>query len=89
MDSASYADLLRLKLRHYFSREIDFLGTCPAYQLKKMLTASSLPVELILATTAIPFATEIDMLRISPILNQQDINLLNDYFFRNNRSYHK
>ena len=54
-----------------------------------MLTASSLPVELILATTAIPFATEIDMLRISPILNQQDINLLNDYFFRNNRSYHK
>lgn len=89
VDSASYADLLRLKLRHYFSREIDFLGTCPAYQLEKMLTASSLPVELILATTAIPFATEIDMLRISPILNQQDINLLNDYFFRNNRSYHK
>ena len=88
VDSASYAELLRFKLHHYFSRKIDFLGTCPAYQLEKLLKTSSYqPVELILATTSLVYSPGIDTLHISPILNQQDINLLNDYFFRNNRSY--
>lgn len=88
VDSASYSELLRFKLRHYFSRKIEFLGTCPAYQLEKLLKDSPhQPVELILTTTSLIYSPGIDTLHISPILNQQDINLLNDYFFRNNRSY--
>jgi transcriptional antiterminator len=88
VDSASYAELLHFKLSHYFSHKIELCGNCPAYQLETILQKEKEhPIELILTTTALLSQPEMDILHISPILNQQDINLLNDYFFRNNRSY--
>lgn len=89
VDSASYSELLRFKLKHYFSRKIEFCGTCPAYQLDNLLQNAEEPIELILATMPLTSHPDADILHISPILNQQDINALNDYFFRNNRSYRK
>lgn len=86
-DSASYAELVRFKLRTYFSHKIEFCGGCPTYQAEKLLASISPPVELVLATVQLPQPLKIDTLHISPVMNQQDINLLNDYFFRSNHSY--
>ncbi|MCF0110372.1 MAG: helix-turn-helix domain-containing protein [Erysipelotrichaceae bacterium] len=89
VNSASYAELLKFKLRHYFSEKIEFLGFCPEYQIDTLLQNNGKPIELILTTTPLLRKYEIDTLLISPILNPQDINNLNDYFFRSNRSYTK
>lgn len=87
VESASYAELLQFKLNSYFNKKLVIVGTYPLYQLNDALMRESDAVDLILTTRSLPPKSDIPVLRISPILSNKDISLINDFLFRNNRSY--
>ena len=83
VDSLSYTDLFQFKIQSYFSHKVELMAMVPAYQLESLLDhpGARHGIELVLTTVPLPIDPGVDVLTVSPFLNQEDITRINDYFY--------